>query len=49
MSITSTNKEKIIAKKVSTEAKIRNIQRKTRHQYTAEEKFRVVLKSLRAT
>ena len=35
-----------MAKKVSPEAKIRNIRRKTRRQYTAEEKIRIVLEGL---
>jgi transposase len=35
-----------VAKKVSTETKIRNIRRKTRGQYTAEEKIRIVLEGL---
>ena len=35
-----------MAKKVSPEAKIRNIHRKTRRQYTAEEKIRIVLEGL---
>ena len=37
-----------MAKKVSTEAKIRNIQRKTQRQYTPEEKIRIVLGGLRS-
>jgi len=37
-----------MAKKVSTDAKIRKIQRKTRRQYTAEEKIRIVLEGLRS-
>jgi transposase len=36
-----------MAKKVSTEAKISHIQRKTRRQYTAEEKIRIDLEDLR--
>lgn len=36
----------IMAKKVSTESKIRNIRRKTRCQYTAEEKIRLLLEGL---
>jgi transposase len=39
-------KETIMAKKVSAENKIRNIRRKTRRQYTAEEKIRIVLEGL---
>ncbi len=35
-----------MAKKVSAENKIRNIRRKTRRQYTAEEKIRIVLEGL---
>jgi transposase len=35
-----------MTKKVSTETKIRNIRRKTRGQYTAEEKIRIVLEGL---
>jgi transposase len=35
-----------MAKKVSTETKIRNVRRKTRGQYTAEEKIRIVLEGL---
>jgi transposase len=35
-----------VAKKVSTETKIRNVRRKTRGQYTAEEKIRIVLEGL---
>jgi transposase len=42
----STNQETNMAKKVSPEAKIRNIRRKTRRQYTAEEKIRIVLEGL---
>ena len=36
-----------MAKKVSTETKIRNIRRKTRKQYSAEEKIRIVLVGMR--
>ena len=35
-----------MAKKVSAESKIRNIRRKTRRQYTAEEKIRIVMEGL---
>ena len=35
-----------MAKKVSAETKIRNIRRKTRRQYTAEEKIRIVMEGL---
>jgi transposase len=35
-----------MAKKVSAENKIRNIRRKTRRQYTAEEKIRIVMEGL---
>ena len=35
-----------MAKKVSAENKIRNIRRKTRRQYTAEEKIRIVVEGL---
>ena len=37
-----------MTKKVSPEAKIRNIRRKTRRQYTAEEKIRIVLEGLQS-
>jgi transposase len=43
---TLTKKETIMAKKVSAENKIRNIRRKTRRQYTAEEKICIVLEGL---
>ena len=36
-----------MARKQSTEAKIRNIRRKTKKQYTAEEKIRIVIEGLR--
>lgn len=42
----STIKETNIGKTVSTEAKIRHIRRKTRRQYTAEEKIHIVLDGL---
>lgn len=36
-----------MARKPSTESKIRNIRRKTRRQYSAEEKIRIVIEGLR--
>lgn len=35
-----------MAKKVSTECKIRNIHRKTQRQYTAEDKIRIMIERL---
>ena len=39
--------EFIISKEASAEATVRNIRRKTRRKYTAEEKIRIVLEGLR--